>query len=243
MDIIIPHNIASKIISKQRLMVYSTYFSLKSMYQGACIHNFKSRWSELSNKVGISSRTLRRHLLTLEQDGMISIAYGHLFLGGREKLRLFFDCEKTPKYFAYYINPNTKAKQIKQIIRSLVIRDSFRNQEYKMKNCKSEPYKGKPQSRSLDFIQDYGKLENRKTLSQFTFASKMGLKHASSGNYHFKKLREQGYLGFYKNDPVFITKGGRNALVALRNLNPSIPYFMDSKGWIYRRTANTIVLF
>lgn len=242
-NLIIPYNLSQKIVAQGRLNPYATYFSLKTMYEGSRIHNYRHRLSELSKYTGVSSKTIKRHIAVLIEDGMASVNNGHLSLRSKDKLKEFFNLD-IPRYFAHYITEKLTAKQIKYLIRTLIIKDSVANQQYKINNCKSRPMPSNAShKRSEDFIDNYGKIKNEVRLSQFTYAKKMGLKHASSGNYHFKQLMKNGYLYYYNTDPVFVCRGNSSTLVALREENPSYSYFMGRNYSIYRRLPNVIKFF
>ena len=197
---------------------------------------------ELSKYTGVSRRTLQRHLKDLFEEGIITTQGNNLILFGQSKLNEIFGLEDQPYYFKHYFESDNKVQHIKRIIRATIIKESFIKQEYQLKNSKSNPSNNVKTTRCSVFVNNYKNL-NKIQLSQFGFAKKMGLKYSSSGLYHLKQLKKYGFLTYQKSDPVFVTSGGRNAILALRNLYPTYSFFMDGNGNIFRNSSNNISLF
>jgi len=68
----------------------TTFFCLKTFYVGGSIHNFRSRYPELTKKLGISESTLRKRLGLLKQAGLCQVEDRHLVLKGRNFIKALF---------------------------------------------------------------------------------------------------------------------------------------------------------
>ena len=196
---------------------------------------------ELAKYTGVSRKTLNRHLKELHQEGIITTQGNNLILFGQTKLNEIFGFGDQPYYFKHYFNTTYKVKDIKRIIRATIIKESFFKQNHTIKNSKSIPSNEVKKTRCSEFVSNYKNL-NKVQLSQFGFAKKMGLKHSSSGLYHLRQLKKYGFLTYEKVDPVFISKGGKHAILALRELFPTYSFFVDGNGNIFRNSVNNISL-
>lgn len=246
MDVVIPSNISSLIIQKGRLNSVSTYFSLRTMYEGSVIFNFYSRLKEMSDYTGLSKKTLKKHVSQLLEDGIGRMDKDNLVLIGKEKLLEWFGITQQPHYFKEYFSKSTKSKDIKDWLRVLVIKENKTKQQYAIR-YKNEKYSGKSNARlrKLSRGGDFNStnVSNEKIqLSQYRIAKLFGCNWSSSAGYHIRKLTKKGYIKSEQMEPRFISKGNGMCLRALRDLNPSYSYFKTQEGKIYQRRCNKLTI-
>ena len=246
MEVVIPYNIVEKICQRGRINSMATFFSLKTMYEGGSIHNFYSRLKEIASYVGVTKKTLKVHVNQLIEDGLVHMEGHLLILANKKKVCEFFGVTDQSYYFKHVLTTSHKAKYIKVLIRKLVIAENQAKQKYilnekdNVKTGKSYPrYRKLRRSRPSPMSMVS---ENRVQLSQRRYANLLGCNWASSGSYHINKLKMLDELISRPNEPVFITKGDSKMLMVLREQYPMFSFFRNSKGNIYQRRTNTIVL-
>lgn len=235
------------------------FYSLKSFYIGGSILNYRNRYKEICQTLGICESNLRQKIGALKKLGYITTDKKHLYLVSNERVTEQFEIYTKKKHKFNF------TKNIKQAIESLAIEDNIQRQVYALKQklvnkevadagiidtrsfkklrihisknleqvCRAEFLRSKS-----DIINDeYQHINTQTTLSRQGVANMLERKSKSTGRNRINKMRRAGYMSDTPNR-LFIKRCSyleyKEALLPSRK-------FRYIKGCVYLILCNILV--
>lgn len=240
------------------LRFYSTFLRLKSLYVGGCIHNYRKRFDELANKLGISSSTVRNAIKYLQQIGFVFPEGNHLRFISADKVSNILKIKPQASYriiaddsISYKIqtlalheninkqNEAIKARFIKAELESVygkVKNIQFRVVKKLRKHLASMPIEA-IKKRIYRQPVKFKAISAHATLSRSGVAKVLGFKNKSSASRLIKILVSKGFLKDVKNmHRVIYNKISQSDF---RKLHLESPYYW-TLGKVFLAKPNSI---
>lgn len=175
-------------------------FQLKALYKSNSIHNYRSRWLEISRILGISESKLRKAV-----NYLLSVKLAHregedLRLAGQTTIKKYLD---VPSFRKHTI-PFTQNKNLETKIKGLVIHQNLNRQNFiiRKKTAESLGFNRGLKGRNKDLINrmitdkilsqrsEKGFTNAATSLSRLSIAKLLNRKSSSTGNRWMKKFKE-----------------------------------------------------
>lgn len=255
----------SIISDKGTVKVMSVFFQLKSFYVGGSIHNYRSRYREITDLLKICDSTLRRRIGEMVSLGLVVNDGGNLVFAGRNKIKELFDLSgKSRKVYRLKFD---ETKNIEKQIVALAIDENIRHQVYALRkklvsdridklalhdtrisgklkrsgNSRFEYLSQVQLQRNIKSILkgNTPKINAQTTLSRMGIATLLGMKSKSTGTRWANRLSFMGLIDDLENSVKVKSGISYNSFK-----NMSLPgKFFFKNGSIYLRLCNSIIAF
>lgn len=247
-DVKVPSQVSGAIIQNNELAMIAFWLSVKTMYAGGVIFNYKKRMQELAKLTGVTIKTTRKYIKKILDENLACEDAGALILKSKNILLTRYSINQRTNYIKYNSYLKKSVAEIKLCIRAQTIKDNqYKQRAYhaarlndKLKTvAKNNAVRTKKIQRAVD-IQSFNQISDKVKQSQGTIARMYGCRSKATGHYWSGKLEKAGLISVRKHTPKLIMKGLGPS--AFRQFKDSVPEFNGycKKGKVYQYQPNEI---